>query len=40
MQKDIVMAPMALPKLAVEIMVIVLGLMPVDVYQVSTKKTS
>jgi len=40
MQKNIVMAPVPLPKLAVEIMVVVLGLRPVNVYQVSTKQTS
>lgn len=39
-QKNVVMAPVALPKLAVEIMVVVLGLRPVNVYQVMTKQTS
>lgn len=39
-QKNIIMTPVPFPELAVEIMVVILGLRPVDVYQVPTKKTS
>ena len=38
-QKNIIMASVALPKLSIEVMVIVLGLRPMNVYEVTTEKT-
>jgi hypothetical protein len=38
-QKSIIMASVALPKLSIEIMIVVLGLRPMDVHEVTTEKT-
>lgn len=38
-QKNIIMASVALPKLPIEVMIVVLGLRPMDVYEVTAEKT-
>jgi hypothetical protein len=38
MQKNIIMTSVALPKLSIEVMIVVLGLRSMDVYEVTTEK--
>lgn len=38
-QKNIIMASVALPKLSIEVMVVVIGLRSMNVYEVTTEKT-
>lgn len=39
MQENVIVTPVSLPKLSIEIVVVVLGLRPVNVDQVSTEET-